>query len=506
MIYGNGFSGRIARVADLNRQCDEDRRVVDGPALIRRDRAIGARLPAGLTLLATIDQWLAALDPPPSGGGGQLARRLVLLEGVVISMALLLGAATISALFAYDGSGRINVLHFLSLFVGLQWFTLLLTLLLLLPDRVRRWLPGLDPLLQLFSLLHPARIAGLLLRLLPQQRGDRLRQLATNPLYGREWRLIRRWLLLRQSQLFAALFNLAALAAGFALVVVQDLAFGWSSTLAIEPEELHQGVVWLATPWGWLLPQAVPSIELIETTRFFRLDGASGVVDALQLGGWWPFLLLALAVYGLLPRLILLTLTSLRLRRVSEDAVSRHPDLPDLIDRLTSPLVETGVAEGGGSRGAGRVGAQPERARITSARPVALVAWACPELDQLSLTDTFPSLLPQERFDVGGCSTLEHDSEVIATIAQQLERSQIPDEQQTVVLLVKGWEPPIGELTDFVEELRAAIGPGPILRLLPVSRAVEATAAEWQEWSRYCSESDDPRLSLMRPSSGERHG
>ena len=88
---------------------------------------------------------------------------------------------------------------------------------------------------------------------------------------------MRRWLLARWSHLCATAFFAAVLSTALALVVFTDLAFGWSTTLEVSASRIHDLARALALPWRAALPEAVPSLELVEVSRYFRAAGAARV-------------------------------------------------------------------------------------------------------------------------------------------------------------------------------------------------------------------------------------
>src|SRR5690606_6473959 len=130
--------------------------------------------------------------------------------------------------------------------------------------------------------------------------------------------------LLLLTQRFALAFNAAALLALFIYVALQDIAFGWSTTLDISPSGLVALVRTLALPWAWW-PTAVPTFELVEASHFFRLGGEVEAGNPALLGRWWPFLACLWAVYALLPRYLMLRWCRYRWRSTLRQALLNHP-------------------------------------------------------------------------------------------------------------------------------------------------------------------------------------
>ena len=113
----------------------------------------------------------------------------------------------------------------------------------------------------------------------------------------------------------------------------------------------------LAAPWASWLPGAVPSIELIEASRYFRADPRLSV-DAAALGQWWTFVALCLVVYAALPRIVLLVIALWRTRSAFEWTVVHLPGARELLYRLGTDPVEARALT-------------PETERLAPASPVA---------------------------------------------------------------------------------------------------------------------------------------
>jgi hypothetical protein len=461
--------------------------------LRRRDRAIGreltpleghpdARLVAWVRALRRIDR-RGAVEPPGSGTADAVHLATAVLAGV----GLLLGASAALGAFAYQPQGRINVVAVLGVLVGLPGLLLVFALLQALPEPARRLLPWVGAEPGGGALLQPARLA---LRLLPGRARAALAEA-----WGRGRGLealtapVRRWLLLATSQGAATAFQVGALATAIALVVFTDLAFGWSTTLDVEARDVHRLTSALSTPWARFWPDARPSLALVEATRFFRLDARPDPALPLETyGGWWPFVVMCQAVYGLAPRLLFLLVARGRLRRALRRALLDAPGSRRVLDRLGAPLVETTAADTEARRGAAEAEAEASAAEAPLPARVALLEWAGAlggRGPEEALGRTVVAHLA-----AGGSLGPDEDARAVEGVAEAAAGADA-----AVAVAVRGFEPPLGEILDALGALRRALGRGRAVLVVPVGGGEREHAA----WRHAVAASGDPWLSLARP-------
>ncbi|RPH43208.1 MAG: DUF2868 domain-containing protein, partial [Planctomycetota bacterium] len=277
---------------------------------------------------------MVRLDPSAPTPGDRFQAAFAWFQTLLAVAGALFGATLSLGLLHYGGPHPVNILNVLALLVGVQLALLLLLFIALFP-RDRSRVPG--PVQGLLR-MGLRWIAG---RLLPQTGPDRLRLLEERL---DSHRGLLRWMIVRAAQLFGVCFNLGALAGCAYRIVFSDVAFGWSTTLHLEAGTFHQ----IAQAMGWAYPPAVPTGEVVALTQYSHLEGkyllhAVGARSANPsiVGGWWPFLLLSLATYGLLPRLAVFGVSAFRVRRILDETPERNEEFRRLVDWMRLPVVST---------------------------------------------------------------------------------------------------------------------------------------------------------------------
>lgn len=487
-------------LVDLSRQLAEDRER-PGSALRHRDRAIGRGAARSddrpeIQLLGWLRRVRPAADDPVAERV-DLVHRVGLL-GLAVAGALV-GWGTAAVVFHYDGTHPVNVIHVLAVFVLLQLLLLLLFGFGLLPVRVTGWVPGMRTLQETLGWLSPGRVQRLLARRLGpggRERMDRLfgRGLAHQRLYGR----VERWVVIHSSQTFAVFFQLGALASALYLVAFSDLAFSWSTTLELEASELRRMTDLLSAPWAAFFAEGRPDASLIASTRYFRLQDGSfpAPVTPGGLGGWWPFLMACMAVYGLLPRLLLWLLARQRLAAAVTATLRNFPGADEVLARLNTELVETRSddPDPGGAPVGGDAGSAQTAASLSGEADVVVWSGALPDAD--TARRWFTGAVGVEAGSTGvagGVRSPEEDLRAIDGIGARTS---------TVVVLVRAFEPPVEDLLDFLRALRERTSPTRRILVAPVGAPdaagpSAATSAQLETWRRAVGRLGDPWTSIL---------
>ena len=373
--------------------------------LHQRERSIAA----DISTYAKDDQDLVAnwhlhrFGKPAADSGVEYLPVWAALAGFFGGCILMLG------LLSYQGDLPVNIFLVLGLFVVLQVLLMLLQIVAVLTKSSP--LSLLTPLLSRLPAKSPANVTALL---------------NTRVLF---------WL----NQWAALAFAVAAAMTLLILITFQDIAFGWSTTLDLATEPVHQVIAWLSSPWHRLWPEALPSYETVQATRFFRLDFE--VIDEypkVLWGGWWKFLLMAISCYVIVPRLLLLWWFRYRLIHFI-DGQYQLPPIANLLFRLRNPVVHTGeqVREVDKPAFADRqstVDELPQTARF-------VLFWACDDELVQAVQGRFPEIGRMQLHRAGGRQSILDDAAIREVLASASGR---------ILLVTAGWEPPREELRDFL--------------------------------------------------------
>lgn len=497
----------LADLIDLEAQLARDR-AADPSALAARDRALMAPAagPAGRappSRAALLGRWLEQLRTAEPGGFYPGRTVAAALRAVALALALAglaLGWTAAATLLRYSGQEPVNVWDFLLVLVGLQiaLFVLLLCSFFLPVSALGAPFFGLARGLVAFAYprlaarFHPAGSARAAdWRALWHQLRSR------RSLYHH----VEPWILLGLTQGFGVAFNLGALLGCLRIIAFSDIAFSWSTTLVqLDAGRFHALVRGLAAPFGWLWPDAVPSRALVEATRYSRLEGSyllAGGGRAAHpelVGAFWPFLLSAVACYGLLPRAAALSVSRLRAARLLSRLPLDDAEVERAVRRLSEPHLDArgdGHATPARERGSTLPSRQAPEASPEGSR-CAVVLWR----DAPERPDLRAAIARQTGWSVGA---------VHAAGGRDFEGaregwSRLLEGARCAAVVAEGWEAPDKAALRLLGDLRRGLGERRHLRVL-LARVVDgrmgpAPADEVSLWADRLARLEDPYLAV----------
>ncbi len=336
-----------------------------------------------------------------------------------MAVGLIAGMLTMAGLLFYDGGQRINITVFLAFVLLHLVLALFTTVQSLAGWQPWRWL---------------------------------LQRFGVNPGHG-EFNRLQPLLMARAAHLGGIAFACAGLITMLAMVVVQDLAFGWSTTLDTAAAIYHEN----PDPALW--------------------------------GQWWPFVTMLWTTWILIPRLLLWGLALTQTRQKARRLLASHPAMHALMYRLETPALDTGNSHHDADD-------LPDTSARSDCLPLPdsdiLLCWAGagePELPEGLRSGK------QLVLHAGGTASLSDDDQAMQSIAVHLRARPKP-----VILLVRSWQPPTGELADFLESARGIWPDGSRVALVPLApdSSQEPDAHQIQPWLRFAERvgSDFVQVSL----------
>lgn len=481
-------SSLLSDFIDLHAALQADR-AIDPDRKKQRDRKIGTLLRREKDRPASqLRGWLAGVDISDWRRDGHTGTQLYHGLGLLLALlGLVAGWSLAEMVLHYTGDAPINIINVLAVLILPQLVLLLFWCMTAVPAR----LPLISNLQSALRFLNPGRLPRGLTQRFPFVAARRLEVVWDPENIGLA--STARWLFSFWSQLFSVSFNVGALLAVFYLILSSDLAFGWSTTLAVDNATFHSIVNTLSLPWCGFLPEAVPGIALVEASRFYRLEtGAFGndatAQQAALLGAWWPFLVSAIVCYGLLPRLITLLVSWQRFHHHLRHALVRLPGATELLARMNSPLVSTAapMPEPAPVAGAGVI---PPRKQVANDMiRCSLVAWSGSVTHSDDVRRRLPDIgiEPLDLRHAGGAQSTEQDQSTIAELCRQRD--------QGVAIIVKAWEPPLLEFVDFVQQVRSRCMQGQPLIVLLWGGEAPVSDSDAGVWSLTLRQLQDPNL------------
>jgi hypothetical protein len=209
--------------------------------------------------------------------------------------------------------------------------------------------------------------------------------------------------------------------------------------------------------------------------------------------------------YGLLPRLLAYGLARWRFSTALRRAPLDHVAFQELLERLTEPIVSTRPGEERSPEAEPARDAERGGGAVHDAvkGPLFLIRWGEQPFTESKLTDMVARRFHSAVASVFSAGVL--DTEADARALEALRRNEA---EQTIVLVVKGWEPPTRDLTRFIERIRERAGRGAAILALPLDQApdgrIEAAKAEdLRHWTGKMRAMGDPWLRVVGLEKGD---
>jgi len=379
---------------------------------------------------------------------------------VLAVVVFILGFFSGLGLLSYSGHEPVNVIYFIAMVVFLPLFTMTLTLFSMFRVNLTQ---------SMLVHISPAFWMEKILSLLPSKIEDNVKRIKLNP-------LLANWIVIKRSQIIALAFSFGLMAALLGVVATKDIAFAWSTTLSITPEAFHGFLHTLAFPWREFYPSALPSIELIEQSQYFRLgDKLSDemIQNAAKLGEWWKFLAFSTLFYAIILRFAMYLLSEFGLKRAIRKSFLTLDEVKKLLNDMNEPIISTHANENE-RQFIQRNTAYAQMLNTLDASYDSVQGWAIAK-ENLSVIADSMNVISPKFVEVGGGNSLDEDMEIIYHSLGE------------VLLYVKAWEPPTMDFIDYLEALAKRVNKVIVCPVGTIENTYETQAREVNVWARKLS-------------------
>jgi hypothetical protein len=345
---------------------------------------------------------------------------------ILLVISLLLGIISGVTLLSYNGHEPVNVVYFMAMVIFFPLFTMTMALFSMFRANSAQ-----SVLVQ----LSPAYWMERIIKFLPIGLQEKLEDFQINP-------LLSNWIVIRRSQLIALCFSIGLLLALMAVVSTKDIAFAWSTTLHISAEGFHGFLFNLSLPWSVWLPDAVPSLELIKQSQYFRLGDRLSeemITHASKLGEWWKFLAMSTLFYAVFLRILMYLLASLGLKKALKKSFLSLAGVTRLLGEMNEPIISTSAIMEEAEFVTFADVKVPTVHKLDS-RYDSVQGWAIPKENLIVINDTM-QIETTRLHEVGGGNTFTEDTAIVQKSSGE------------VLLYVKAWEAPTMDFMDYIEEL-----------------------------------------------------
>lgn len=399
------------------------------PATDRENRAFGLEHPLEQNnQIKQLSLWkqkhIAALKKPSEDDlfFSYLYTATMVLGVLVFIIGLFSGIGLLS----YSGREPVNIVYFLTMVVFVPLCTMVLTILSMIQAHKPQ---------NLLVHISPAFWMEKIFERLSSGKHPAMQNFKLDPRVGN-------WLVIERSQLFAWLFSWGLVVALLGTVVAKDIAFAWSTTLKVSPEEFHAFINMIAFAWRDWFPAAVPSLEVVEQSRYFRLGekiDAGMIRHASILGEWWKFLLCTGLFYAIVLRFGMYLLAKIGLKRALEKSILNQKETMQLLHEMNDPLIVSSANEAHVSLEKSIHGYLRETTKLNTSYHVVL-GWSYSK-EEIAVVCDMAAIKTPLMLPVGGNNSLEEDSHAISRCKQE------------VLVCIKSWEPPTMDFVDFMQAL-----------------------------------------------------
>lgn len=451
----------------LDRQKEsEELHIRDRNIFLQGGNLLGENSNASLLISMWINNQRRAYFNETDSLGTIVGKSLLTTKIVLFTLTFFLGISGSTAYLSYSGNTPINIFAFLLIFIGTQFFFIAITTIL--------------QILAHFSYRQDAKTTSLLTRYIFQKTTSFFTR-SLLPHLSAEHRLIfthnlgsiqqKRGYVLHISRLLNSVHQSAAISFNIGLILgslfkitTADIAFGWQSTLQLSDTWVFTMVTALSTPWRWSshLAATTPTLEEIAGSHIVLKEGIYHLSNQ-NLSSWWPFLVLCLFTYGLIPRVALYCYARFLETLFLHKSPYQTADYQKLLHRMRTPIFEQKTAPNlsthqsqtdeqevvTDTRASEQKTPRNQQKSIHSHAVLLLPS----DLSNTDIQQKIPTWLGQHGYKINSCFTFMKNYEEDQRLADQLSQFSWK-EDSAILIVIEAHMVPLTELFSYLQLLR----------------------------------------------------
>jgi hypothetical protein len=388
-----------------------------------------------------------------------LMQKFFTLSKFIGLFSLILGFIAGLGLLSYSGHAPVNIIYYLLFSMLIPLLSMVISLISLLSS---------GTIFNALSLFFPLHWVETIFNFFSfRDKVDIINNLFSNEL--------KKWMFMSRLQLFSLLFSLGLLVALLVMVVSKDIAFSWSTTLNVTDMDFFKLLASIGFPWGHFLPSAIPSVELIEMSHYYRLGenlNTQMIQNADKLGAWWKYLAMVTLFYAIFLRFLFWLATRYGYQKQLKKDFLELEGVERLLREFNTPFISTESPKE--EKHLEIVKESDEQvAHDVSKVYESIIGWNFSK-DEILLVNDTQGISSSNIDTVGGKNSFSEDQKVAKEASGE------------VILYVKSWEPPTMDFVDFLEELISnnSVQEIQIYPLGTIGRNYESDEREISIWKR----------------------
>ncbi len=342
-------------------------------------------------------------------------------------ISLIMGFLVGIGLLSYSGKMPVNVIYYILIVVAVPVISIILSTVAIFTKS--------NTISNFITLLFPLHWVETISRNLPfKQKIDSL-ELPFSKKFSKI-------LFIKKIQLFSLIFSIGIFLALIILVISKDIAFGWTTTIDIDSSTFYTILSTIGVWWRDFAPSAIPSIELIDMSHFFRLGeklNSDIIQNADKLGAWWKFLAMATLFYSIALRSVFLIFIKYLIKKELKRELMDIDGVKTLIHDFQTPYVSTQstniekhlIIDGD---------KKESIVKDTKEKYSAILGWNF-TIDEINLINDNKNIEGSLIYQLGGGNSFSKDQKIIENL------------NGIILLYVKSWEPPTMDFLDTLELL-----------------------------------------------------